>query len=49
MKKEAGPIDLVGILDERWSAQIQAAEYVPFGVRERSRAQAEPANEEEGT
>lgn len=42
MKKDSSPLDLVGTLDERWSAQVQAAEYVPFGVRERSRAQSEP-------
>jgi hypothetical protein len=38
MKKKTSPTDLVGALDERWSAQVEAAEYIPFRVRERSRA-----------
>lgn len=37
MKKETSPIDLVGALDERWSAQVEAAEYIPFRVRLRER------------
>jgi hypothetical protein len=37
MKKKTSPTDLVGALDERWSAQVEAAEYIPFRVRERSR------------
>jgi hypothetical protein len=37
MKKKTTPIDLVGALDERWSAQVEAAEYIPFRVRERVR------------
>jgi hypothetical protein len=37
MKKKTTPVDLVGALDERWSAQVEAAEYIPFRVRERSR------------
>lgn len=37
MKKKTTPVDLVGALDERWSAQVEAAEYIPFRVRERAR------------
>jgi hypothetical protein len=37
MKKKTTPVDLVGALDERWSAQVEAAEYIPFRVRERIR------------
>jgi hypothetical protein len=38
MKKKTTPVDLVGALDERWSAQVEAAEYIPFRVRARSRS-----------
>lgn len=37
LKKEATPAELVGALDERWSSQVTAAEYVPFRVRRRRR------------
>jgi hypothetical protein len=33
LKKRATPADLVGSLDERWGAQVSAAEYVPFRKR----------------
>lgn len=33
LKEEATPPELVGALDERWSSQVAAAEYVPFRVR----------------
>ena len=47
MKKDASPLDLVGTIDERWSAQILAAEFVPFGLRERSRSQPKSEPEED--
>jgi len=31
------PPDLVGALDERWSSQVSAAEYVPFRTRKKKR------------
>jgi sRNA-binding regulator protein Hfq len=37
LKREAAPADLVGALDERWGAQVAAAEYVPFRTRRRKR------------
>jgi hypothetical protein len=37
LKKETSPAELVGALDERWSSQVAAAEYVPFRVRRRGR------------
>lgn len=37
LKKAASPADLVGSLDERWGAQVDAAEYVPFRSRQRKR------------
>lgn len=40
LKKKTAPVDLVGALDERWSAQVEAAEYIPFRVRERVRGAA---------
>ena len=40
LKKEATPPELVGALDERWSAQVSAAEYVPFRTRKKKRKQA---------
>ena len=33
MKKKTTPMDLVGSMDERWSAQVRAAEYFPMRVR----------------
>ena len=33
MKKKTTPMDLVGAVDERWSAQVRAAEYFPMRVR----------------
>ncbi len=47
MKKDASPLDLVGTIDERWSAQILAAEFVPFGIRERSRSHPKSEPEED--
>jgi hypothetical protein len=37
LKKSASPADLVGSLDERWGAQVSAAEYVPFRSRRSKR------------
>ena len=37
LKAEITPAELVGALDERWSAQVSAAEYVPFRVRQKKR------------
>jgi hypothetical protein len=35
LKKKTSPPDLVGAVDERWSAQVRAAEYFPMRLRER--------------
>ncbi|HEX8360928.1 MAG TPA: DUF4956 domain-containing protein [Longimicrobium sp.] len=40
LKDEITPAELVGALDERWSAQVSAAEYVPFRTRKKKRKQA---------
>jgi uncharacterized protein DUF4956 len=37
LKKGLTPADLVGALDERWSVQVQAAEYFPMRTRQRKR------------
>jgi hypothetical protein len=37
LKTEITPAELVGALDERWSAQVSAAEYVPFRTRKKKR------------
>lgn len=37
LKKQVMPAELVGALDERWSAQLSAAEYIPFRIRKRKR------------
>lgn len=37
LKDEATAPDLVGALDERWSSQVAAAEYVPFRIRKKRR------------
>ncbi|HET7464380.1 MAG TPA: DUF4956 domain-containing protein [Longimicrobium sp.] len=37
LKKGVSPADLVGALDERWSVQVDAAEYLPFRTRRRKR------------
>lgn len=37
LKKRTAPFDLVGALDERWSSQVAAAEYVPFRTRKKKR------------
>ncbi|HEV2149149.1 MAG TPA: DUF4956 domain-containing protein [Longimicrobiaceae bacterium] len=37
LKKKVMPVDLVGALDERWSTQLAAAEYIPFRIRRRKR------------
>ncbi|HEU0055100.1 MAG TPA: DUF4956 domain-containing protein [Longimicrobium sp.] len=37
LKKQATPADLVGALDERWSVQVDAAEYLPFRTRRKKR------------
>ena len=41
MKKKTTPMDLVGSMDERWSAQVRAAEYFPMRVRAAEREAAE--------
>ena len=47
LKKETAAIDLVGALDERWSGQVEAAEYIPFRVRRRVREGASRRAEDE--
>ncbi|HYH83327.1 MAG TPA: DUF4956 domain-containing protein [Longimicrobium sp.] len=37
LKKGVSPADMVGALDERWSVQVDAAEYLPFRTRRRKR------------
>ncbi|HEX6748869.1 MAG TPA: DUF4956 domain-containing protein [Longimicrobium sp.] len=37
LKKSVTPADLVGALDERWSVQVDAAEYMPMRTRRRKR------------
>ena len=37
LKTDITPAELVGALDERWSAQVSAAEYVPFRTRKKKR------------
>ena len=37
LKKRTSPADLVGALDERWSVQVDAAEYFPFRTRRKKR------------
>ena len=37
LKTDITPAELVGALDERWSAQVSAAEYVPFRTRRKKR------------
>ena len=37
LKGSAGAPELVGALDERWGAQVAAAEYVPFRARRKKR------------
>ncbi|HEV2125868.1 MAG TPA: DUF4956 domain-containing protein [Chloroflexota bacterium] len=37
LKKKTEPAELVGALDDRWSSQVEAAEYVPFRTRQRKR------------
>jgi hypothetical protein len=37
LKRSATPLELVAALDERWSAQVAAAEWVPFRTRRRKR------------
>ena len=37
LKDGVAPADLVGALDERWSVQVDAAEYFPFHTRRRKR------------
>ncbi|HSU14287.1 DUF4956 domain-containing protein [Longimicrobium sp.] len=37
MKKGITPPDLVGALDERWSVQVEAAEFFPMRTRQRKR------------
>ena len=47
LKEKSTPVDLVGALDERWSLQVEAAEYIPFRVRRRRRGgSAAPAPED---
>lgn len=36
-KKKTAPAELVGALEERWSTQVAAAEYIPFRQRKRKR------------
>lgn len=37
LKKKTVPAELVGSLDDRWSSQVDAAEYIPFRTRSRER------------
>jgi hypothetical protein len=37
LKKKTDPAELVGALDDRWSSQVEAAEYVPFRTRQKER------------
>jgi hypothetical protein len=37
LKGQSTPADLVGALDERWSVQVDAAEYLPFRTRRKKR------------
>jgi hypothetical protein len=37
LKRRSTPLEMVGALDERWSAQVSAAEWVPFRTRRRKR------------
>jgi hypothetical protein len=37
LKDDTSPLDLVGALDERWSVQVDAAEFFPFRTRRRKR------------
>jgi hypothetical protein len=39
LKRRTTPPDLVGALDERWSVQVDAAEYFPFRTRRKKRKQ----------
>jgi len=41
LKKAASPLEVVGALDERWSAQVEAAEFIPFRERKRKRKKKE--------
>jgi hypothetical protein len=43
LKKKASAPALLGALDERWSAQVDAVEYVPFRKRTRKRKKKEPS------
>ena len=48
MKKKTTPMDLVGAVDERWSAQVRGAEYFPMRLRSPEREaerDAEPKTE----
>ena len=44
LAKKASPADLLGALDQ-WSAQVTAAEYVPYRARTRPRSEAERVDE----
>jgi len=37
LKGDTSPLDLVGALDDRWSVQVQAAEFFPFRTRRKKR------------
>jgi Domain of unknown function (DUF4956) len=39
LKRQTSPADLVGALDERWSVQVDAAEYLPFRTRQKKRGE----------
>lgn len=39
LKKKSTPAELVGALDERWSTQVAAAEYIPLLTRKKKRAE----------
>ena len=41
LKKEVSPLEVVGALDERWSSQVEGAEFVPFRERKRKRKKKE--------
>jgi hypothetical protein len=47
LKKKTSPGDLVGAVDERWSAQVRAAEYFPMRTRSPERKAGDGEDEDE--
>ena len=47
LKRRATPAELVGALDERWSVQVDAAEYLPFRTRRKKRKDEKAEDEAE--